>query len=155
VSERDDEAMSAETADMLAALGEALGPDVVPPGLEERAEALFGVRDLDSDLAGLLDDAAAEPAGMRGGTAGSRLRFAVAGGAVVIEVDQPAAGVVTGRFLEGEIDLLALERPTGTATTVAVDELGGFAFASTERGPARLRLTRSGGAPVRTDWFLI
>jgi hypothetical protein len=155
MSERDDDAVSAEEADLLAALGGALGRDAVPPGLVDRAEALFSVRDLDSDLAGLLDGAAAERAGMRGGTVGSGLRFAVADGVVVVEIELPATGVVTGRVLAGEVTTLALERPTGTATTVAVDELSGFAFASTERGPARLRLTLTDGAPVRTDWFLI
>src|SRR4051812_2469202 len=107
MSERDDDAMSAEEADVLTALGGALGRDAVPPGLVERAEALFGVRDLDSDLAGLLDTAA-EPAGMRGGSVGSGLRFAVAGGAVVVEVELPAYGVVTGRVLHGEVTALAL-----------------------------------------------
>jgi hypothetical protein len=150
----DDRVVPAQDAGLLAALGEALGPDVPPAGLSERADALFSVRDLDRVLAGLLAEADAEPAGMRGGSAGATLRFEVADGSVVVEVE-PRPDHLAGRVLVGEVEAVALERPAGVATTAEVDELGGFIIRGAVTGPRRLRFTGPGTPPAVTDWFLL
>jgi hypothetical protein len=151
--EHDDESLSAQEARLLAELGRALGSDPIPAGLVERAEELLALKDLDSALVELLDRSAAEPAGMRGGTARTRLEFEVGDGSVALEL-VPERDRLVGQVLAGELTAVALERRTGVVATAEVDELGRFSFDHVAAGPARLRLV-GGAAPVTTDWFLL
>jgi hypothetical protein len=151
--ELDGDSLSTQEARLLAALGRALGPDPLPHLLVERAEELLAVMDLDSALVKLIDQATAEPAGMRGETTHTRLEFAVGDGSIALElVAEPDR--LTGQVLAGEPAEVALESPSGVQATVAVDELGRFTFQHVRAGPARLRLLGGATAPV-TDWFLL
>ena len=85
--ELDDDSLSAKQTRLLVALGRALGRDPMPELLSERAEQLL---DLDSVLVELIDQAATEPAGMRGETVPGRLEFATGGGSVAVALaDEP------------------------------------------------------------------
>jgi hypothetical protein len=144
-----------EESRLMRRLGDALGPDEPPAGLEERSNALFALADLDRNLAELLAPAEAEAAGVRGTVAaGEPLLFESAGGAVTIEVTLTASGV-HGQILGDPIDEVTLERVTGGHTSARVDALGRFSFDDVAPGPVRLRLAGSGTRPVSTDWFLL
>jgi len=144
----------ADEAPLLAALGRALDPDPPPPGLVARAMALIGWAGVDRDLARLLDEGAAELAGVRGpGPADDRLVFEARGGALTIEVT--VAGGVRGQVLAGRPAEVTLEPLRGEPVTVGVDGLGRFSFEPVTAGPARLRLHGSWARSVTTDWFLI
>lgn len=137
---------------LLADLGRALPPDPAPPGLADRADALFAVRDLDGGLAELLEPEAAEPAGVRGGEAGTdHLTFEI--GAVTLELTV-GQNRITGRVLAAGPWTVTLEHPSGEVASAPAGELGDFAFEATVEGPIRLRLNRPAGASTRTDWFL-
>ena len=151
---RDDESLPADEARLFEALGRALGPDPLPTGLVERAEELIILRDLDAAVAQLLDEPAAEPAGMRGGGGSGRLQFEVADGSVVLElVTEPDR--LVGQVLTGDLTGVALERPAGTVATCVVDDLGRFSLDHTGTGPGRLRLIGATAGPIATDWFLL
>src|SRR5689334_22040643 len=96
-----DEPVAARDARLLDELGTALGPEDTPAGLVERADGLFALRDLDSALVELLDQPAAEPAGMRGGTATARLDFETSDGSVALELVRQGDRLV-GQLLAGE-----------------------------------------------------
>ena len=144
-----------EESRLMRRLGDALGPDEPPAGLEERLDALYALADLDRDLAELLAPAEAEAAGVRGVTApGEPLLFETTGGAVTIEVTLTTSGV-HGQLLGGPVREVGLERITGEGVTAPVDALGRFSFDDVTPGPVRLRLAGPGTRPVTTDWFLL
>ena len=147
-----DDALTPEQTRLLADLGRALGPDPLPPGLIERAEQLLAYRDLDAELAALRDEAATEPAGLRGGASTTRLRFDLADGSVAVELD-PQRDRLSGQVLAGEVTEAVLERPSGGEERSTVDDLGRFAFRAVPSGPTRLRL-HGPGLSVTTEWFL-
>jgi hypothetical protein len=153
VTERfDDDRPSADEAELIAHLRDALGPDPLPEGLLDRAEGLLAFRDVDRELVELLE-ASNEPAGLRGEVdAPERLVFEVGAGVVSVEVvlDRDA---VRGQVLAGDVTEVGLERLGAPVRTSAVDELGQFSFAEPEPGPVRLRLHVVGGRPTTTDWF--
>lgn len=151
--ELDGDALSAQEARLLAGLGRALGPDPLPDQLIERAEQLLALRDLDSALVELIDQATAEPAGMRGETVHTRLEFARGDGSVALELVREA-GRLVGQVLAGELTEVALESLSGARVSTGVDELGRFTFSDVASGPLRLRLSGGASAPV-TDWFLL
>lgn len=149
----EDDALSAEQARLLAELGRAAGADPLPDGLVERAEQLLAYRGLDAELLALRDEAAAEPAGLRGGTQATRLRFDLRDGTIGVELE-PRRDRLVGQVLSGELTEVALERPGGAARMSEVDELGRFTFAPAPSGPMRLRLRGPDGRSVATEWFL-
>src|SRR5688572_18870635 len=135
-----DETVPARDARLLDELGEALGPDVPPPGLVERAAGLLAFAEVDRELAELLDASAAEMAGMRGAATGAEpLVFEVADGSVAVEVTL-AGDRLDGQVLSGAPVEVALQHVTGPARTCPVDELGRFSFDRPAAGPTRLRL---------------
>ena len=151
--QRDDEAMPAEEARLLEALGRALGPDPIPAGLADRAEELIILRDLDAAVLELLDQQVAEPAGMRGGAISGRLQFEAADGSVALELTVEPDRIV-GQVLAGDLTEVALERREGVVATSGVDELGRFSFDPATPGPGRLRMVGA-AVPIVTDWFLL
>lgn len=145
---------------LMAELARALGPDPLPDGLLGRAEGLLGYldldhRDLDHELAQLLEPGTAEPAGARGGAGGgTRLSFETALGSVSVElVAEPER--LTGQLLAGDVTEVVLESVEGSELSAAVDALGRFTLPRALPGPVRLRLLRPPARPVLTDWFVI
>ncbi len=155
----DEEPMSAEDAALVERLGSALGPDPQPDGMQHRLEVLFALRDMDRELMQLLQEAAAEPAGMRGtATATDRLAFELANGSVSVEL-VPERDLLRGQVLAGDITEVVLERTTRARSTAQVDRLGRFSFEAPTPGPARLRLLGpdfdADARQLTTDWFLL
>jgi hypothetical protein len=152
---RDDDAVTEDEARLLAGLAEVLGPDDLPPGLVSRAEGLVAFMDVDSELAELLEGAAAEPVGARGSaTATERLAFETADGSIALEV-VVERDVVTGQVLAGALSEVVLEHLDGSVVTAVVDELGRFSIDRTRSGSVRILLQVGSAQPVRTDWFLL
>lgn len=151
----DDEPVSVDDARLIERLAGALGPDPAPEGMLNRLEGLLAFRDVDRELVTLLQDAAAEPAGLRG-TAGvqHRLAFELGDGSVSVEL-VPERGLLRGQVLAGEVTEVVLERLAAESRTTAVDALGRFTFDDPAAGPARLRLRGRATRPWTTDWFLI
>jgi hypothetical protein len=149
----DDDALTVEQARLLAELGRATGADPLPYGLVERAEQLLAYSHLDAELLALRDEEAAEPAGLRGGTSATRLRFDLNDGSIGVELDRQRDRLA-GQVLAGELTEVVLERPGGTEDSAEVDELGRFMFAPAPTGPIRLRLRGRAGRSVTTEWFL-
>jgi hypothetical protein len=152
----DDGSFPVDDARLLADLGAALGADDLPDGLLERADGLLAWKGVDHELAALLDDAAAEPAGVRGtasGAAAGVTTFATPTGDLVLEVVLTGSRL-TGQVLVGAPTSVVLERHDGSAEA-AVDDVGQFVFAAVEPGVARLRVAPGTGDPIVTDWFLL
>lgn len=151
----DDEPPSAEDAALLAQLRAVLGPDRLPDGFLTRAEGLLTFRDVDRELLELLQESAAEPAGLRGGLgAPGRLVFELGGGAVSVEVVLER-DALRGQVLAGSVTEVGLERLAEDVRVTGVDALGQFSFADPAPGPARLRLHGGGRRPMTTDWFVL
>jgi hypothetical protein len=154
MSDGRDEADNHADARLVAELGRALGPDMPPPGLVERANGLLAFAGLDREIAQLLEMSSGELVGTRGPAApGAALRFEVADGSVAVEVS-PASGRIDGQVIAGAITEVVLERVSGPSAHAAVDDLGRFAFESAGTGPVRLALRGARPEPVATDWFL-
>jgi hypothetical protein len=150
-----DEVMSDADRDLLAALADACGEDLLPVGIIDRADGLLTWADVDDELAELLETSSAEPSGTRGASpSGTALQFQVGDGTVLIEVDL-GSNIVAGQVLGVAVDEVVLERPGGESGTAPVDELGHFSFPDPEPGAVRLRIATGSGTHVRTDWFVI
>lgn len=149
-----DDPLSADEERLLADLGAALGPDVVPAGLVARAEGLVVFMDVDRELVELLDAAAAEPVGSRGLGTVDRLAFDLGDGTISLELWLDRA-VPVGQVLSGDVVEVVLEGLGGVLATSAVDALGRFSLRSVPTGPVRLRLEDGTGRPLATDWFLL
>ncbi len=151
----EDEPTTVDEQRLLDRLGESLGSDPMPAGMLQRIEGLLAFRDVDRELLELLQDTAAEPAGMRG-IAGSvdRLTFELDDGSVSVEL-VPATDGLRGQVLSGDVVEVSLERLASEPRTSGVDALGRFAFDLPVDGPARLRLAAGGARSITTDWFLL
>ncbi len=121
--------------------------DPVPGLVAESARAVFGLRDLDSELVPLVEQAASTA--VRGEQDGW-VSFAVDG----LEIDLGSrrerhgwhiVGQVTGGVRELSVHTLAGAEP------VAVDDHGRFSAAVSAR-TLSLRLTTSDGRRLRTQW---
>jgi hypothetical protein len=129
--------------------------DPVPASVRRAARASLAWRDIDSRLAELVADSAAEavPAHVRSLVQPRLLTFAT--GAVTVEVE------VVDVF--GSVTLVGQLIPTGRASIAAehgggvsraaADAWGRFHLAGLAAGPIRVRGTVA-GQPVRTEWFL-
>jgi hypothetical protein len=157
MADADDEVPSSEAdADLVWALGVALGHDEPPDGLVERAAELLAVVDLNTELVALLQEAATglEVAGTRGDAdVAEPLAFVSIDGAVTIEIalDRDA---VRGQLIGASSSVVSLERPSGPTLEAPVEALGRFRFSGLEPGPARVR-ARIADATVSTDWFVL
>ncbi|MBB5977804.1 hypothetical protein [Kribbella solani] len=140
---------------LIEALRDALrSADEVPAAFVEAGKAAFSWRTIDAELAALTYDSALEPLdapAVRSESAILRsLTFASDGwtveleltpGAVLGQLDPPAAGTVTAR---GEVGELA---------TAAIDELGFFALGPPPTTPYRLLCSTQSGATILTGWI--
>lgn len=143
-------------AELLRALGAALGPDDLPAGLVDRALELLAVADLDRELTALLEQAAsaAEPTGVRGENATAEpVTFSSPDGAITVEVELDR-DTIRGQLIGPDAAVVTLERTTGASLDAVVDALGRFTFAELAPGPARLRV-RVADAAITTDWFVV
>jgi hypothetical protein len=152
--EYESEPLSADDAQLLADLGQALGRDDLPAGLVARAEGLVAFMDVDRELVELLDMAAGETVGSRGLAVSDRLSFELADGTVSLELSLDG-DVLEGQILSGEVVEVAVLRLDGEVATSTVDDLGRFSLRPVPAGPARLRLRDGSGRPLVTDWFLV
>lgn len=152
---RDEESLSVDEARLLARLGEMLGSDPPPAGMQQRLQALLTLRDMDRELLELLQQSTAEPAGMRGEVdTADRLAFVLADGSVSLELVVEHDGL-RGQVLAGEVTDVTLERPAAELRTTTVDALGRFVLDQPGPGPARLRLRLRDARSVTTNWFLV
>jgi hypothetical protein len=131
--------------------------DPVPAEVYRSASAAFALRDLDAELAELVDDSQAQSdalAGVRGG-ADTRLLFFRAG-ELGFELQVTRVGercAVLGQLVGGWAAEAQVQAPD-YAKTAVIDELGRFDF-EVPPGPCRLNLVRPGRLPVTTDWLLL
>jgi hypothetical protein len=157
VADREDEVQPNETdAELLGALGNALGRDRLPEGLIERATELLAVIDLDTELVALLQEAAtgAEVAGTRGDAdVVAPLAFVSTDGSITIEVAFEH-DAVTGQVIGADAAVISLERTSGASVDAPLGALGGFRFTGLPPGPARLRV-RVVDTTVSTEWFVL
>jgi hypothetical protein len=140
---------------LLADLRRALPPDPVPDGLVARAEALFTLRDLDRELAALLESPATELVATRGSLSpATRMSFRNGDGTLAVEV-RAGRHRLDGQVLAGTPTEVTLEDRAGPLARAAVDELGRFSFSHDATGPGRLRLRGGPEGEVLTGWFLL
>ncbi|GAA3275262.1 hypothetical protein Dvina_03390 [Dactylosporangium vinaceum] len=134
-------------ADLGAAVTEAAR---VPESFRAAGRAAFAWRSVDAELATITEPAAAL---MRG----SERVWTLRAGDVTIELEATEDALV-GQVAPpgpGSIELTTRDGGTGTALTAPVDELGWFALRPLPAGLFRLRLTRSIGSPVVTEWLTL
>lgn len=142
--------------------------DPVPDLVRAAARAAIAMADLDSELAVLVGDSAADTAEpalrglaydlVRSGVgAGSRL-LSFAGGGVQVDLEvSGGAGQLTlyGQLAGAATHGCVLERGDGARHGVEVDELGRFVLTGAVPGPVRLRCRSAAGTPVTTTWTTI
>ena len=157
---------------LVAALRDAAGRyEPVPPAVVATARDAFGLRDLDAELAALVDDGAevsAEVAGVRSATAAARLLVSAVDD---VEVELEVTEVGGRRSLVGQVHADAdaaddgdgdvqveveVEVQTPSTTWAApVDVHGRFAVDDVPAGPLRLRLRLGGSRTVVTAWSVV
>jgi hypothetical protein len=126
--------------------------DRVPVGVLAAAKAGFSWRRVDDELAWLVHDSADEElvfAGVRGGSA-RQLTFSADELTIELEVGGAARGVV-GQLVPAQPASIEVRSGAGSAFTTA-DELGRFDMDRVPDGPVSLRVERSAGGRVATDW---
>jgi hypothetical protein len=132
--------------------------DPVPPHVLAAARAAYALRDLDAELAQLVEDSSL--AGVRsGGTATRLLTFEAGDTELEVQVSY-ASGRATllGQLVpagEPGAQVRLATSAGGEGTAVEVDDLGGFRFDDLAPGLVRVRVDRPGVGGVRTAWFEI
>jgi hypothetical protein len=130
--------------------------DPTPAEVYRSASAAFALRNLDAELAELVDDSAAQVdvlAGVRGGHETRLLYFRA--GELGFELQVTPDGRlrrVLGQLVGGWA-AQAHVQSGDREQTVTIDELGRFDF-EVPCGPCRLNLLRPGRPPVTTNWLL-
>jgi hypothetical protein len=140
---------------LLAELEEALRTaQEVPARFVEVGKEAFTWYGVDAELADLSYDSAEQPAGALAGTRADlravRALTFVAGG-ITIEVEA-TANALQGQVVPPRSGAIALWLRDGSTSTVPVDEVGWFLFATRPVGLFRLHLRTSDGSSVRTAW---
>ncbi len=142
--------------ELLARLAAALPQaDPVPAAVTEFAQAAFGWRTIDAELAELVFDSAVdELVGVRSEDDTRQVTFRAPG--VEIEVVVLAGGVrrIVGQLVppqEAEIEL----RHDGESRATRSDSLGRFAFQDVPTGPVSLRCKLADDHTVQTDWMIV
>lgn len=124
------------------------------------ARAAFLTRRLDEELAELVLDSAEHHTSVRSASGDVRVLSFEAGD---LTVEVQVQDTATGRELRGLIDGFGDDFSGGTVAIetaertrdIDVDSDGWFALEALAPGPARLRITRAGAAPVVTSWVVL
>ncbi|RKS80233.1 hypothetical protein CLV35_0656 [Motilibacter peucedani] len=130
--------------------------DPVPPALIEACRALFALRDLDAELAQLVEDADLAGAGVRGASTSTRLvGYQADGLAVELQVSYVGGRVsLLGQLVPGTGgERVRVDTPDGLGGEREVDELGCFRVDGLLPGLVRVRVERPGADPVSTSWM--
>lgn len=140
--------------DLLAVLGDALrAREPVGDQVLAAARGAFAFRELDAELAALLDDSATADAlaGFRSATSDIRhLTFGTETLTVDVDLD---GGDLVGQVTPARPGVATVVTPGG-AVGAPIDEDGLFTVAAPGRGPLRLHLALEGDpSPVVTAWF--
>ncbi len=132
--------------------------DPVPAAVLEAAEAAFGLRDLDAQLALLVCDSLIDTEGLvlsRGEDEPRMLSFESPGSAVEVEVTEVDRRCrLVGQVVGGTSGTLRVEHGEG-ASSVPVDEIGRFTLADVPAGHLRLSYPAADGATVVTSWVRV
>lgn len=149
--------VSAEDRDLLVELGRvSAAADPVPAHVLEAARAVFALRDLDSELARLVEDTMLTAAGVRSGGSDTRLlTFETDDLAIELQVSPTPGGVsLLGQVVPAPAEgaSVRLESAAGVLGTAEVDELGGFRFPEVAPALVRLHVEVPGAAGVSTPW---
>ncbi len=141
----------------LRTIGAAVDP--VPSIVAELASAALETRDLDAELASLTADSATDSTALVRGTAVATPRMmSFEAGSVTVELqvdrrdDSVATAVLRGFVLGAE--RVAIEFRTGVRP-VPIDDSGWFLIDDVPAGAVRLRIERSGGGLVTTEWMTV
>ena len=150
-----DDEMSSSDRLLMQALADAIGGPRPPIDLVARCESLLAWIDVDAELAMLLDQPVAEPAGTRGATRSpTALEFVVGDGSCVVEVTLSESGI-RGQLLGGEASTAIARATTGAAVSAPIDGLGVFVINEVPSHSIRLELELIDGRRIHTDWFVI
>lgn len=149
--------VSASDRHLLVELGRVASvADPVPGHVLEAARAAFALRDLDSELARLVEDTLLTAAGVRSGGSDTRLlTFETDDLAIELQVSSAAGGltllgqVVPAPAAGAGVRLESADRVLGS---VEVDDLGGFRFTDVQPALVRLHVDVPGSASVSTPW---
>lgn len=140
----------------LAMIARAVDPP--PQSVSDLAKAAFAFRDLDSELATLVNDSAEELSSVRHSVSGTRLlEFA----SNDLEIDLQFSSVADRRSLIGQLQpppdtagtSVTVEASSGQLTPAAVDSQGRFEVSDLPLGTIRLRCRRPGLPIVVTSWI--
>jgi hypothetical protein len=144
---------------LMSRLRSILSSDSPPAHLLEQAKGLYGLRNLDAELAALTADSAVDPAPVTVRDAGPAVRlltFEAPGLAIEIEIEVGG----TGRFhrVLGQLEppgpaVIEIRQPSAPRPRrVDVDVRGRFVIEDVAPEPISLTCHRDGDRPVRTEW---
>jgi hypothetical protein len=129
--------------------------DPVPDAVLSAARSAFAWRDLDAELARLVDADQLVGTTVRAHGEHRLLTFEAPGVTVAIEATEiNGARKLIGQLVPSGAHHVALEAAaqSGQVLTAPVDHLGRFTLASVPAGLIRLRCTMPDGAQVVTEW---
>jgi hypothetical protein len=129
--------------------------DPVPDTVTDAARAAFAWRDLDAQLAQLIDEEQLVGASTRTHGEHRLLTFEAPGVTVAIEATEiNGARKLIGQLVPSGAHHIALETAaqSGQQLTAPVDHLGRFTLSAVPAGLIRLRCTLPNGAQVVTEW---
>lgn len=130
-----------------------LRTDPVPPAVLKAAEAAFELRDLDAQLAVLLQDSAVDEAQLAGvrGSAGRLLRFGTDERFVELDINGSEFAGYVVPALSGQLRV----EHDGGAIEVPVDAVGRFRGRGLAGGRIRLRFALTGQRVLLTSWVTV
>lgn len=129
--------------------------DPVPDAVMAAARSAFAWRDLDAQLAQLIDEELLVGASTRTHGEHRLLTFEAPGVTVAIEATEiNGARKLIGQLVPSGAHHIALETAaqSGQQLTAPVDHLGRFTLSAVPAGLIRLRCTLPDGAQVVTEW---
>lgn len=130
--------------------------DPVPKEVLDAARGAFLWRDIDTELAALLDAESLTGQAVRATGDQHLLTFESEHATFVVESTELARGrKVVGQIVPAGPRELWLESADGATAAAAVDELGRFSLPQLPAGPARLRCELPDGTRVVTEWGAI
>lgn len=141
--------------ELLEALGRALAAtEPVPAHVADGARAAFTWRTIDTELAELVFDSAAEAAGVRSEDMNRQVTFQAPGVEIEVMVIENGARRLVGQLIPPtatEVQLVAGD----DVRSIETDRLGRFTFDDVAPGPVRLVvLGADGERMVQTEWVV-